>query len=115
MQKLLLVALLMLLGVILGGCSIGPTGAGVQGSGNVMSDTRTVSGFDSVSLQTVGTLTVQMTGVESLSVEAEDNIIGHLKTTVQGTRLVIETEPGFSFNNTKPINYRLTVKTLKDL
>jgi hypothetical protein len=108
---------LILLGValvtlLLGGCVSGP---GVRGSGNVTTQTRNVSGFNAVSLSGVGTLTIEVTGAESLTVEAEDNIIGHLTTEVRGNHLYIGTENNVSFDPTKPINYRLTVKDLKQI
>ena len=55
----------------------------IQGSGNVTSESRNVSNFNEVELQGIGNLTVQQTGSESLTIEAEENIIPYLKTEVQ--------------------------------
>jgi hypothetical protein len=54
-------------------------------------------------------------GSESLTIEAEDNIIPYLKTEVQNNRLTLYVENGVSLRTTKPINYKLTVKDLSDL
>jgi hypothetical protein len=87
----------------------------IQGSGNVTSESRNVSDFSEVELQGIGNLTVQQTGSESLTIEAEDNIIPYLKTEVENNRLTLYLENDDSVRTTKPINYKLTVKDLSDL
>jgi hypothetical protein len=87
----------------------------IQGSGNVTTESRDVSDFSEVELQGIGNLTVQQTSSESLTIEAEDNIIPYLKTEVQNNRLTLYIENGVNLRTTEPINYRLTVKDLSDL
>ena len=109
-----------------GGSSVGSSGSAgssasgggaktLQGSGNVTSESRNVSDFNEVELQGIGNLTIQQTGSESLTIEAEDNIIPYLKTEVKNNRLTLSIEPGVGISTTKPINYELTVKDLSDL
>src|SRR5919199_763917 len=87
----------------------------ILGSGNVVSESRNVSGFTEVALQSIGNLSIQQTGSESLTIEAEDNIIPKLRTEVNNGRLTIGVEPNTSIQTTKPINYKLTVKDLNAL
>jgi carbon monoxide dehydrogenase subunit G len=87
----------------------------ILGSGNVVSESRNVSGFTEVALQGIGNLSIQQTGSESLTIEAEDNIIPKLRTEVNNGRLTIGIEPNTSIQTTKPINYKLTVKDLNAL
>jgi hypothetical protein len=100
---------------LVAGLFLSACGAGVRGSGNITSESRDVSDFDEVVLEGIGNLTTQQTGSESLSIEAEDNIIPYLKSEVEGDRLIISVEDNTSINSTEPINYRLTVKDLNTL
>ena len=87
----------------------------VTGSGNVASEQRDVGDFDAVTLSGVGRLNITQTGSESLTIEAEDNILPLLTSEVQGHRLVLGAEPGAHFTPKKPIRYTLTVKELRDI
>ena len=87
----------------------------ILGSGNVVSESRNVSGFTEVALEGIGDLSIQQTGSESLTIEAEDNIIPKIKTEVKDNRLTIGIEPNTSIQATKPITYKLTVKDLNAL
>jgi Putative auto-transporter adhesin, head GIN domain len=85
------------------------------GSSSVTSESRDVSGFDEVELDGVGNLSIQQTGSESLSVEAEEDVLPKLRTEVKGNRLIIAPEPNTTISTTRPINYELTVKDLSAL
>jgi hypothetical protein len=107
---------LLMVTVLMTGLSLGACGAeSVRGSGNVTSERRDVGGFNEVELRGIGDLTVRQTGSESLTVEAEDNIIPVLKTEVENNRLTIGVEDNTAIQTTKPINYELTVKDLNAL
>ena len=88
---------------------------GIRGSGNVKTETRTVRGFKAVELAGIGKLMVDQTGSESLTVEAEDNLLPYLTTEVSGSKLVIGTKPNTNLRPTKPVVFRLTVKDLEAL
>lgn len=90
---------------------------GTRGSGHVVTEPRQVSGFDQVSLKGTGTLRVSQGDAESLTIEAEDNILPHIRTQVSGSRLTIDFDTGFltSIRTTKPIIFTLSVKNLRDL
>ena len=85
-----------------------------RGSGTMAGATRDVSDFNEVTLDGVGNLTIRQTGSESLTIEAEDNLLPEISTEVEGNRLTIETEYDMPAP-TQPINYELTVRDLSAL
>jgi hypothetical protein len=97
------------LAVLFSGCTIN-IGPGVRGSGNMMTETRDVKGFDEIVVNGSGDVTVDVTGTESLEVEAEDNILPLLTTEVVGGRL--ELGSNGSFSTTRGIHYTITAATL---
>lgn len=84
----------------------------VVGSGEVVSEQRDVDNFTEVLLSGVGHLSITQTGNESLTIEAENNILPLLTSEVHGGRLVLGSEPGAHFTPKRPIRYTLTVKDL---
>lgn len=115
---LLILLLAMTVFVACGGSSsssspIGPVApSDIVGSGNVVEESRAVSGFSSVDLSGVGRLSIEQTGSESLVVRAEDNLLRYIQTMVVGGELEIRTEPGVDLQATQSIEYRLTVDDL---
>jgi len=90
----------------------------VVGSGNVITQSRPVSNFDSATLSGVGDITITQGDTESLTVEAEDNVMPHITTEVINRRLNI----GFDnqdwatmIHPTKPIKFNLSLKNLSVL
>ena len=84
-------------------------------TGGVTSEARDVSGFNEVELKGVGNLSLEQTGSESLTVEAEEDVLPKIRTEVENKRLIISPERNTSINTNKPINYKLTVKDLNTL
>lgn len=82
------------------------------GSGNVVSEQRAVGDFTEVVLSGLGQLSITQTGSESLTIEAEDNLVPQLTAVVDGHCLTLGTAPGVHFAPTRPIRYTLTVKDL---
>lgn len=87
----------------------------IRGSGTVTEETRNVSGFTGIELATLGTLYVEQGDREELRLEAEDNLIAHLRTRVEGRLLRIETPSGVNLQPTRPVRYYLTVRDLDRL
>lgn len=87
----------------------------IKGSGVVKSEDRTVHGFHAVKLSGTGSLTITQGARESLTVEAEDNILPLIVTEVKDGALSLHLARGHDFHATKPIRYTLTVTTLDDL
>ena len=94
-------------------CQAGPINV-LTGSGTVRSESRPVSAFDEVELAGVGALTITQGPQESLTVEAEDNLLPQIRSEVRGRRLVIELDGGrtVTLRPTKPIRYAVTVRDL---
>jgi hypothetical protein len=81
-----------------------------------MTEARTVSGFSAVSLSGTGQVIIEQTGMESLTVTTDDNLLPYIKTDVKGNTL----ELGFNdsmahVSPTRDIVFRVTVKTLDGL
>jgi hypothetical protein len=93
------------------GCNVVNSG-GPTGSGRVISDTRTVSRFSAIELRGVGGAVVTLGGPEALIVEAEDNLLPSITTTVSNDTLVVELKTG---RPTKPIVYHVTARELTAL
>lgn len=68
----------------------------VRGSGVTASQTRTLPPFTAVELAGSNNVTVQVGAPQSVVVQADDNLIGHVRTTVRSGTLVIETTGSFS-------------------
>ena len=105
--------ILLILGLVTSGCAI--TLRYEEGSGVLVTEQRDVSGFDRVSFEGFGTLIITHGSKESLTIEAEDNILPRIETNVRGGTLEI----GFDTDRwqdiirpTKSITYTLTVITL---
>jgi hypothetical protein len=97
-------------------CTVSLGGANaVRGSGNVVEEERSVTGFSGIQLSNQGNAFIELGETESLVVEAEDNLLEHIVTDVRGDTLLLGTENNVSLNNTKPIRYHLTVKELDDI
>lgn len=113
-QKHLLAALI-LTTLLLLACSITvpqDLGQSVRGSGNVIEESRTVSGVNAVELATLGNLFIEVADRELLRIEAEDNLMEHLESEVRGGKLRIGTQGDVRLNATRPVNYYLTVTGL---
>jgi len=95
-----------------------PFVGGTPGSGRVITASPAVSGFNAVSFDAIGDLVIQPDDEESLVIEAEDNVLAEIRTSVQGGTLTI------AFANegdwarvrpTRPVRFTLTVKQLSAL
>jgi hypothetical protein len=84
----------------------------VKGSGNISTQTVNVSNFNSVTLETSGDVYIEQGQTESLTVQADDNILPVLDNKVKGNELVLAVQPGKSIDPTKKIVYQITVKDL---
>ena len=84
----------------------------VQGSGNVISEPRSVSGINVVELSGDTKLDIEQTGTESLTITADDNILPLLKSEVRDGRLRLGEQTRFNNEAELRIRYKLTVKDL---
>lgn len=113
-KRLVLIVSIMALSIL--ACQVGNFSLGgartVRGSGDVVEETRAVSGVTGVELATLGNLTIEVGDTESLRIEAEDNLMEHLETEVRSGRLRIGTQDDVNLRATRPVNYYLTVTGL---
>lgn len=108
----LLITLLMAL--LLSGCGI----RAVNGSGNIITESRPVSDFTAVNFSGFGKLTIVQGETEALTIETDDNLLPYIKTAVRGGTLTIGFDDGIWLPLLRPtasIHYQLTVKTLAAL
>lgn len=84
---------------------------GIEGSGNVVTENRTVATFTGIDLQCSANVYFSQGETQSVKVEAEDNIIGHITTEVKNDELLVSTD-GKDFNTRQQINIYVTVKEL---
>lgn len=84
------------------------------GSGNVISEDRSVSGFSKVLIKGSGNLYIEQGDEESITIEAEDNILPLIKTEVSGNTLTISLKSGTKIT-TKSMEFHLRVKNLDSI
>jgi hypothetical protein len=80
-----------------------------RGSGNVITEERAVSGFDKVELNGVGIVQITQGNTESLTIEAEDNIMPIITSEVENGTLILRQEENKLINPTKPIIYTVSM------
>lgn len=99
-----------LVALLLGGCTIG--------SRRMVTATRKVRNFDQVVFEGIGGLTIRQDDRESLTIEAESNVMRRIKTEVRGGTLYIGMRGslfGLGIVPTRSIKYTLTMKEISAL
>ena len=91
-----------------GGGGPGP----VIGSGNIVTVSRSVSGFSGVFFEGAHQLSIEETGFESLTITGDDNLLPLLRSEVIAGELFLRLRDGIAIATTAPIVYRLTVTEL---
>ena len=92
----------------LGGCML----TIVSGSGVLRTEARDVASFTAIDLRAVGDAVVEVGPTASIEIDAEDNLLPYLATSVVDGTLRIETKACVTLRTTKAILYRITVPTL---
>ena len=93
-------------------------GGGTQGSGKIESETREVQDFLALSINYPADVVIQQGKVESVKVEADDNLLPQLTTEVNDETLVIENqEESWSqrVDPTERVKITITVKDLREI
>ncbi len=106
--------------LLLSFCSCGAIEGGlmgqrIHGSGEVISENREVHGFNAVNFSGSGDLSIQQGNIESLTIEADDNLLPFIRSDVENGKLVIGFRRGISIWNSSRIRYTLMVKELNEL
>ena len=101
---------LLALSIAVSGCTLG--------SRRVVTETRDVADFDEVVLEGIGELTIIQGEQESITIEAESNVIDRITTEVRGGTLFIGMRSsgfGLGVIPTRGVHYELTVSDLHGL
>jgi hypothetical protein len=113
-NRLLFTITLLISALVIGACSINLNIDVEQGSGNIVTETRSVSNFDQLDLSGIGDVVLIQGSKEALSIEAEDNVIKHITTEVRNGTLYI----GYDHKTiipTKPVKFTLTMRNIHGL
>lgn len=92
-----------------------PERDGVNGSGNVVTESRALGPFHAVSFSGIGHLVLEQTGSPSLTITAEDNIQPLLVSEVVDGWLTLGVAPNTNLGRVQRIEFRLTVPALDEL
>lgn len=114
MKRMLFLFLIILLLLPALACGTFTTNS-VIGSGEIVTQTMDVSGFQRVTLEGFGDVFIEQGQTESLSVETDENILPLLDIHVRGSELILGTKNGVDVNPSKSITYKLTVQDLDDI
>mgnify|MGYP003430037390 FL=1 len=85
-------------------------GCRTEGSGRTTSEVRPLESFSGIELKSAANVYVTQGDVQEVRVEAEDNLLGKINTTVKNNSLVIDDEDNIKY--TKPVTIYITVKDL---
>lgn len=111
MRSLLPILALIVTATLLTGCGV----TIVNGSGKSITQARPVANFQYVSLEGLGDISIIQSGTESLTIEAEDNVMPLIKTEVKNGVLTIRFDQKDwkdVIRPTKPVKFALGVKAL---
>ena len=87
----------------------------IQGSGNVVTESRDVSGFNSVSISGIGRVIITQVDKEALTIEADDNIMEHITSEVSDGTLILGYKEDLSLESASPVVFRVNLKNLISL
>ena len=87
----------------------------IKGSGDVITQSREVSGFDSVSLSGIGRVIITQGDKESLTIEADDNLFEYITSEVKSGTLELGFTENVRFDPTPSITFTVGVKDLTEL
>ncbi len=110
MKKIILLALIIIAIIAISGC----TNQGTSGSGNVVNETRNASDFNQIDLNGAGEIFLTQGNNESVTIEAEQNLMPYITTGVSNKKLSINFNAGIP-TPTKPVKIYITVKDLNSI
>jgi hypothetical protein len=84
----------------------------VSGSGNVVTETREVSGFTAVTLEGFGEVIIDQNGSESLTITTDENFMPYLETEVRGDTLFIRTQEDVIFTDIAKLTFLIEAASL---
>jgi len=110
MKKIALFSLI----ILVGGCRE-IAGERVKGSGHVITENRTASGFNNVDISGAIDVYVKQDSVSSVKVEADDNILEYIQVHSDGSTLEIYTENNIRLKPTNKIKVYISNPQYKEI
>ncbi|MGE5073830.1 MAG: GIN domain-containing protein [Anaerolineae bacterium] len=92
----------------------GPT---VRGSGNVITENRTVQGFSTIHVEFPASVLIKQGASESLTIQGDDNVVKDIRTRVSGGELQIDSprDRTVYVDVNQPVKITITVKDLREI
>lgn len=87
----------------------------VRGSGKVITETRTVSGFTGVAISGDAKVVIEPGDTERVEITADDNLMEYLTAEVSGSKLELGQKNLTNLSSTERITYHVFVKSLKSI
>jgi len=87
--------------------------SGIKGNGNVVKETREVSSFDGIKVGGAFNVYLTQSNTESLTIEADENLLKIIETRVRGNTLVISTKE--NIRGSEELNIFITFKDIDKL
>lgn len=118
----LFISLLVFTSLVTASCSLTQgkgLGGGIPGSGNVQTETRATGAFEAISIEYPGAeITIQPGDIETVEIEADDNLLPQLSTEVLSGKLTIknvETDWKAMVNPSKPVKITIAEKDVHEI
>ncbi|MGA9120321.1 MAG: head GIN domain-containing protein [Bacteroidota bacterium] len=113
--RFLILSGILLAGMVLDGCSSGVTAPDdrIVGSGRIVSEQRPVSPFTGIQVVGIAKVTITQDTIETLRVEADDNILARVVTSFNGGMLIVNLQEGSYGNIT--VNIFVSMNTVERL
>jgi hypothetical protein len=109
---------LLLIGLLIfTGCDTvnGATVETIRGSGQIVTVDRDVGDFSSIQINLAANLVLTQSDHVGLTIEADENLMQHIRTEIQNDRLVISTPSGISLTPSRVIELNVSFTTLRDI
>lgn len=87
----------------------------IKGNGNVSKETRSISSFSKIELNSVMNVFLKQSGTESITIEADNNLFKYIETYVKDNTLYIETKENYNIQKSKKLNVYVSFKDLNNL
>lgn len=87
----------------------------VNGSGDLITETREVSNFDSITLSGSGEVIINQGEGESLTIETDDNVMEHIKAEVSGGTLELGFEEGLNLISPTRLIFTVGIEDLSEM
>jgi hypothetical protein len=87
----------------------------INGKGDVVRISRTVTGYTGIELSMDATVFYTQGTIYSLEIEAQENLMGYIETVLSGNSLIIREEKGVNFGKHDPIRIYVTAPDIISL